>query len=69
MVDGAMKCPVCHAVDSRVMHTDGSKRRRECAHCRHRWSTVELPVENAKATAKARELAQQLLAALPENTV
>lgn len=51
------------------MHTDGNKRRRECGHCRHRWSTVELPVENAKATARARELAEQLLAALPENTV
>lgn len=63
-----MNCPVCQH-GSRVMHTDGNRRRRECEHCRHRWSTVELPVENAKAAAKARELAQQLLAALPENTV
>lgn len=36
-----MLCPVC-SHQSRVIDNNGSMRRRECLHCRHRWTTVEV---------------------------
>lgn len=60
-----MQCPLCHHPDSRVLHTLENKRRRECLHCRHRWTTLELPIEQAQVAGRVRELAKELLAALP----
>lgn len=61
-----MECPVCHTDTSRVMHTDGPKRRRECGHCRHRWTTIEIPAAEVDAVRAAGKLARQLLEAMPE---
>lgn len=36
-----MNCPLC-SHDSRVIDGRGTTRRRECTHCRHRWTTVEV---------------------------
>jgi transcriptional regulator NrdR family protein len=47
-----MNCPICHHVDSRVIHTDADhaeiRRRRECLQCRHRWTSIEMPASEAK---------------------
>ena len=64
-----MNCPLCQNSDSRVVGGRLPVRRRECTKCRHRWSTVEVPAEDAKATARARELAKELLETLKEGTV
>ncbi len=42
-----MKCPHCHVVDSKVIESreagdgDAIRRRRECLHCKHRYTTYE----------------------------
>lgn len=40
-----MKCPFCHTGESRVIDTravgEGIRRRRECQHCRQRFTTYE----------------------------
>lgn len=42
-----MKCPHCHHVDSKVIESreagnnDAIRRRRECLHCQHRFTTYE----------------------------
>lgn len=60
-----MQCPLCQHPDSRVLDTDNNRRRRECLHCKHRWTTLELPIEQARVAGRARELAEELLAVLP----
>jgi transcriptional regulator NrdR family protein len=50
-----MKCPMCSS-DSRVIAqraNDG--RRRECIKCRWRFTTIELPSEEAKQLRKVKE--------------
>lgn len=44
-----MNCSICSHSESRVLHTDAWKRRRACCRCGHRWTTVELPLEQASA--------------------
>jgi len=43
-----MNCPICGGqtcvVDSRP-NEDSTRRRRECAECKHRFSTVEIDVD------------------------
>lgn len=58
-----MTCPVCQGGDSRIMETRqterGTRRRRECCRCRHRWTTFEISeaafceVERIKVAADA----------------
>lgn len=48
----ALRCPKCGAkrviVQNTDVRTDGRvvSRRRECIECHHRWSTLEVPVED-----------------------
>lgn len=44
-----MNCPMCQHEDSRVTDSRGDRRRRECLHCRHRWTTIELMASKADA--------------------
>lgn len=37
-----MNCPVCTHPENRVIGNDAARRRRECARCGNRWSTVEV---------------------------
>lgn len=39
-----MNCQLCGAA-TRVLVTDGPKRRRECMNCRHRFNTEEVRAE------------------------
>ncbi len=55
-----MKCPLC-GHDSRILRTTDRRRRRECLHCRHRWSTVEIPEADERRLAAAVELARAVL--------
>ena len=66
-----MNCPTCHRDDSSVLdsrpgHGGGIRRRRECNHCRTRWTTVEVPVMEytrlQAATAAAESFASTILA-------
>lgn len=57
-----MKCYLC-GHESRVLRTVGHYRRRECKHCRHRWTTAEIPVEVEHQITTARKMAQALLGA------
>jgi transcriptional regulator NrdR family protein len=47
-----MLCPCCSHTDSRVIRTDAEehaiRRRRECARCRHRWNSTEIPEARAQ---------------------
>jgi transcriptional regulator NrdR family protein len=51
-----MNCPNCGGA-SRVLETTGTLRRRECLHCRGRWTTEEVSQERAKKLAEAEKLA------------
>jgi transcriptional regulator NrdR family protein len=42
-------CPLCHGDEVRVLRTDGDRRRRECARCRHRWTTIEVTEQELEA--------------------
>lgn len=39
------KCPVCHHDEAPIIEHRGSRRRRECRRCTHRWTTYEVPAE------------------------
>lgn len=49
----ALTCPECDATGARVVDTRAAEamdlpaiyRRRQCAHCDHRWSTVEIDAD------------------------
>lgn len=53
-----MKCPVCGELDTRVIDSRGVKdtseirRRRQCDHCTHRFTTYERPERNLPVVAK-----------------
>jgi len=67
---GINHCPQCNALgtsvfDSRVTRM-GRLRRKECKHCDHRWSTIEVHLGDAasmttaiEALGKAQETVQQ----------
>jgi transcriptional regulator NrdR family protein len=61
-----MNCPVCSHDESRVLRTTGDRRERECARCRHRWRTLEMPAEIAVKLTEAAHAARALAAILPE---
>lgn len=58
-----MICPLCSHAESRVIQSGNDRRRRQCAHCRHRWTTVEVIDTKARAV---EELAQAILKAARE---
>jgi transposase-like protein len=58
-----MNCPLCHA-DGLVIHTDGTRRRRECVTCRYRWTTVELAEQELRRLRRVADVAAELTAAL-----
>jgi transcriptional regulator NrdR family protein len=39
------KCPVCNHDENKIVEHRGSRRRRECGQCFHRWTTYEVPAE------------------------
>lgn len=41
----AQACPVCHDDRNAIVEHRGTRRRRECSQCRHRWTTYEVPAE------------------------
>jgi transcriptional regulator NrdR family protein len=59
-----MICPVCNSEKTRVLESRQKRRRRECSHCRHRWTTIEVEerryVAALDAAAKVIELADAL---------
>lgn len=48
---GVESCPVCNSPGVRVMdsrvRTSGRSRRKRCERCGHRWSTIEVSLEEA----------------------
>jgi len=36
-----LRCPTCRSDKTRVRHTEGCIRYRECCHCKHTFKTVE----------------------------
>ncbi len=56
-----MICPGCglanqnQVIDSRPRSGGGIRRRRECLVCGHRWSTVEIPIDEAAVRAEEAE--------------
>jgi transcriptional regulator NrdR family protein len=59
-----MKCPTCAGEDIRVRWTRGERRGRECAACRHRWTTVEVPEARHRAAESVVKAALEAAAAL-----
>ena len=65
----AMSCPICQYGDSRVLHTNGARRRRECVNCRYRWTTVELAEGELRRLRRVAEVASDLTDKLREDYV
>lgn len=59
-----MNCPVCNQ-DSKVLDSNRTRRRRECLHCRYRWTTVEVTTQRYKLLVKLEEIVTQLQADAP----
>ena len=71
------KCPGCAAagssrvIDSRPTREGGTRRRRVCSACKHRWSTIEVPLGEApidleRLHAKLQKLVSAMLELLAE---
>lgn len=58
-----MNCPICNG-DTRVLHTSGAKRRRECERCHHRFNTFEKTEEEVARAETVIEQAKTLAKAL-----
>jgi transcriptional regulator NrdR family protein len=59
-----VKCPVCNSAQNAVLEVREERRRRECAACRHRWTTFEVPAERLERLERleghAAAMAQEL---------
>ena len=65
--DGGIEiCPACGTkgsvgtLDSRP-RVGGRWRRRHCSACKHRWSTIEVPMERLAAIVRGRRMIAQTL--------
>lgn len=67
-----MKCPHDGA-DTRVLYTRGDRRRRECEHCGHRFTTLEVTASRrdmatARRLGNARRILEERGILLPAET-
>jgi transcriptional regulator NrdR family protein len=57
-------CRVCHNEESLVVECRGTRRRRECTRCRHRWTTYEISAERLEQLEKLEEHATAIAGVL-----
>jgi transcriptional regulator NrdR family protein len=60
------KCPVCSHPETPIIERRGSRRRRECGLCHHRWTTYEIPAQRLELLEKIEQHAAAIAEALKE---
>ena len=68
----AFECPVCGrhqcvVKDSRPHTLGGVRRRRECHHCKHRWTTYEVTYNEQMETIRLTGMAERFYALSNQN--
>jgi len=60
------KCPVCHQCEVPIVEHRGIRRRRECSHCRHRFTTYEISAERLELLETLEQHAAAIAEAIGE---
>lgn len=66
MLKAGVQCPNCGSAYTQVIDTRGSKRRRKCESCKHRYATIEMLYEDVELVDDIRQKCEKYIADFEE---